>query len=88
MKVVVNGGMGFIGRPLCASLCQEGYQVTLFTRRKEETQRSCGSTVTIVEWMAGKREPGSTVSMVPMPSSISPVRRLSMGAGTMPASDS
>jgi uncharacterized protein len=50
MNVVVSGGTGFIGRPLCASLCQEGHQVTLLTRRKEETQRSCGSTVTIVEW--------------------------------------
>jgi uncharacterized protein (TIGR01777 family) len=50
MKVVVSGGTGFIGRPLCASLCQEGHQVTLLTRRKEETQRSCGSTITIVEW--------------------------------------
>jgi hypothetical protein len=50
MKVVVSGGTGFIGRPLCASLCQEGHQVTLLTRRKEETQRSYGTTVTIVEW--------------------------------------
>jgi hypothetical protein len=47
---VVSGGTGFIGRPLCASLCQEGHQVTLLTRRKEETQRSYGTTVRIVEW--------------------------------------
>ena len=50
MRIVVSGGTGFIGRPLFASLCQEGHQVTLLTRSKEETQRSCGSTVTIVEW--------------------------------------
>ena len=42
--------MGFIGRSLCAALCQEGHQVTLLTRRKEETQRFCGSNVTAVEW--------------------------------------
>jgi uncharacterized protein (TIGR01777 family) len=50
MRIVVTGGTGFIGRPLCASLCQEGHRVTLLTRRKEEAQRSCGSTVTAVEW--------------------------------------
>ena len=50
MHIVVTGGTGFIGRPLCASLCQEGHRVTLLTRRREEAQRSCGSTVTAVEW--------------------------------------
>jgi len=54
MQIVVTGGTGFIGRPLCASLCQEGHQVTLLARRKEEAQRSCGSTVTAVEWNGGK----------------------------------
>ena len=50
MQIVITGGTGFIGRPLCASLYQEGHRVTLLTRRKEEAQRSCGSTVTAVEW--------------------------------------
>jgi len=50
MRIVVSGGTGFIGRPLCASLCQEGYRITLLTRRKQEGQRSSGSTVTDVEW--------------------------------------
>jgi len=50
MQIVVAGGTGFIGRPLCALLCQEGHRVTLLTRRREEAQRSCGSTVTAVEW--------------------------------------
>ena len=50
MQIVVAGGTGFIGRPLCALLCQEGHQVILLTRRREEAQRSCGSTVTAVEW--------------------------------------
>ena len=49
MQIVVTGGTGFIGRPLCASLCQEGHRVTLLTRRIE-AQGSCGSTVTAVEW--------------------------------------
>jgi len=50
MQIVVTGGTGFIGRPLCAALCQAGHQITLLTRRKDEAQRSCGSSVTAVEW--------------------------------------
>lgn len=49
MQIIVTGGTGFIGRPLCAALCQEGHRVTLLTRRVE-AQRSCHSTVTVVEW--------------------------------------
>ena len=48
MQIVVTGGTGFIGRPLCASLCQDGHTVTLLTRRIE-AQRSYGLTVTAVE---------------------------------------
>lgn len=50
MQIVMTGGTGFIGRSLCASLCQEGHRITLLTRGKEGAQRSCGSTVTTVEW--------------------------------------
>ena len=50
MHIVVTGGTGFIGRPLCASLVQEGHQVTLLTRRKEEAQRLFGSAVAAIEW--------------------------------------
>src|SRR5688572_15560438 len=57
MHIVMTGGTGFIGRSLCASLCQEGHRVTLLTRRIEEAQRSSGSTVTTVEWTG--REAGS-----------------------------
>ncbi|MEO7863717.1 MAG: TIGR01777 family oxidoreductase [Nitrospirales bacterium] len=49
MQIVVTGGTGFIGRPLCASLCQEGHRVTVLTRRIE-AQRSYGLTVRAVEW--------------------------------------
>jgi uncharacterized protein len=50
MHIVMTGGTGFIGRSLCASLCQEGHRVTLITRRREDAQRLFGSTVTVVEW--------------------------------------
>ena len=49
MQIVVTGGTGFIGWPLCSSLYQEGHQITLLTRRIEK-QRACDSTVTAVEW--------------------------------------
>jgi len=49
MHIVVTGGTGFIGRPLCAALGNEGHRIALLTRRIE-TQRSCGPNVTAVEW--------------------------------------
>lgn len=49
MQIVITGGTGFIGRPLCAALCQEGHRVTLLTRRIEG-QRPSDSTVTAIEW--------------------------------------
>jgi len=49
MQIVVTGGTGFIGRPLCTALCQEGHRVILLTRRIE-AQRTCDSTITAVEW--------------------------------------
>jgi uncharacterized protein len=58
MQIVITGGTGFIGRPLCAALCQEGHRVTILTRRIE-AQRSCDSNVTAIEWngrMAGDWE--------------------------------
>jgi uncharacterized protein (TIGR01777 family) len=50
MQIVVAGGTGFIGRPLCVLLCQEGHRVTLLTRGREEAQRSCDPAATAVEW--------------------------------------
>lgn len=50
MQIVVTGGTGFIGRPLCAALCQAGHLITLLTRRKDEAQQSCGLSVTAIEW--------------------------------------
>jgi uncharacterized protein (TIGR01777 family) len=60
MNIVVSGGMGFIGRPLCVSLCLDGHQVTVLTRNRAVAQRSCDSSVTAIEWNgreAGAWEP-------------------------------
>lgn len=53
MQIVVTGGTGFIGRPLCTALCQEGHRVTLLTRRIE-AQRPCDPTITAIEWNGRK----------------------------------
>ena len=54
MRIVVTGGTGFIGRALCVSLCQEGHNVMLLTRRIE-AQGPCDSTVTAIEWNGRER---------------------------------
>jgi uncharacterized protein (TIGR01777 family) len=56
VQIVVTGGTGFIGRPLCAALCQDGHRVTILTRRIE-TELPGGSTIRAVEWNA--RETGA-----------------------------
>ena len=32
MKIVVAGGTGFLGRPLCAALAADGHEITILTR--------------------------------------------------------
>jgi len=50
MTIVIAGGTGFIGRALCASLCEAGHQVVLLTRKRDKSQQPSGSTITVVEW--------------------------------------
>jgi uncharacterized protein (TIGR01777 family) len=50
MHIVVTGGTGFIGRALCASLCQDGHRVTILTRNAREVSRLLGAIVKPVEW--------------------------------------
>jgi uncharacterized protein (TIGR01777 family) len=55
MNVVVTGGTGFIGRPLCVALCQDAHTVTLLTRRPAEAHHVFGRAVTVVEWNSRER---------------------------------
>ena len=56
MNIVVSGGTGFIGRPLCESLLKSGHRLTMLTRSQKEVSRLFGSALTAVEWNG--RDPG------------------------------
>src|SRR5687767_11245042 len=56
MHIVVSGGTGFIGRPLCESLLRAGHRITILTRRKVDASRLFGPTVAAVGWNG--RDPG------------------------------
>lgn len=45
MKILVTGGTGFIGRPLCAELLAAGYQVTVLSRNPQRVAARCGPQV-------------------------------------------
>lgn len=40
MRIVVAGGSGFLGRPLCAALASQGHEVVVLTRRPAHGSRS------------------------------------------------
>ena len=48
MNIVVSGGTGFIGRPLCRLLIEHGHDVTVLSRRRDEN--AADSRATIVYW--------------------------------------
>lgn len=58
MSIVITGGTGFVGRALGHALLQQGYRLTILSRRPAEVHRLFASpSVTAVEWNG--REPGS-----------------------------
>jgi uncharacterized protein (TIGR01777 family) len=40
MRILITGGTGFIGKPLCTKLVSLGHRVTVITRRKPDTQNA------------------------------------------------
>lgn len=70
MRVVVAGGTGFIGRPLCQSLVERGHIVTVLTRRPSDAARLKPS-LSVTAWQGGdelaamdeQRQPGWTAAL-------------------------
>jgi len=54
MRILVTGGTGFIGRHLCASLAEDGHDLTVLSRSPECVRARCGAGVTawrtLAEW--------------------------------------
>lgn len=57
MRIVVAGATGFIGRPLCRFLVEEGHQVTALSRAPEKACAHLPPTVAIVGWDGATRGP-------------------------------
>lgn len=49
-RVIVTGGTGFIGRPLCRMLADSGYEVVALTRRPDRNRRVFGRGVACLGW--------------------------------------
>ena len=65
MKVLVAGGTGFIGTPLCRSLAQQGHELLVLTRAPER-QRSPSAAIRFLSWEsdAWRRALGGTAAVV------------------------
>ena len=57
MKIIIAGGTGFIGRPLCEFLLQDDHQVTVLARFPHEARYVLPSAVTIIAWDGLNRGP-------------------------------
>ena len=54
MRIMVTGATGFVGRPLCARLLQEGHSVVALTRNAERAQGVLGQEVRCLMWGSEK----------------------------------
>ena len=61
MKIVIAGGTGFIGRPLCATLIQGGHRITVLTRHIGEVRHRPELPIQAVEWNARDSGPWEQV---------------------------
>ncbi len=50
MRIMVTGATGFVGKPLCERLVQEGHSVVALTRNAERAQSVLGRGVVCLAW--------------------------------------
>lgn len=55
-KIVVTGATGMVGRPLCKTLVEKGYAVTVFTREPEAAASKVPGAENYVRWDAGRAD--------------------------------
>ena len=53
MNIIIAGGSGFIGRPLCQALRHDGHQVTVLSRNPQKAAKVLGPSVTTIAWDVG-----------------------------------
>lgn len=54
MRIVVTGGTGFIGRPLCHRLLEEGHSLTVLTRNVQAATARLDPRVNLATWEASR----------------------------------
>lgn len=54
MRIVVTGGTGFIGRPLCHRLLEEGHSLTVLTRNVQAATARLDPRVNLANWEASR----------------------------------
>ncbi len=54
MRIVVTGGTGFIGRPLCQRLVELGHAVTVLTRNPAAAQVHLAPPVSVIGWQGSR----------------------------------
>jgi uncharacterized protein (TIGR01777 family) len=54
MKIIVTGGTGFLGRPLCRALVDDRHDVTVLTRRRPADSAAREDGVTWLGWAPGR----------------------------------
>jgi hypothetical protein len=53
MRILVTGGTGFIGRPLCAALSEAGHELVVLSRDPGSVKARCGASVAPLASLAG-----------------------------------
>src|SRR5256885_16560358 len=61
MRVVVTGGTGFIGRPLCQKLLELRHTVTVFTRNPDAARSRLDPRIAAIGWQGSR---GATDEMM------------------------